>query len=151
MGIDEEKREIKNWQEMKSMDKTKAAQVAYLAASTEVQNLCEYLFNQGVQNGLDHSAPSKKTMEELTIIKVSQARHEEKLDSIKDTLVGHISKEDETFQRLEKVVADFMTKADDKYSPISAWKVIVWSGRIVGASLLLSLLGLLARAFIHLN
>jgi hypothetical protein len=116
MSIEQEKTNIENWKNSRMVDRTKEAQLAYLSASSEVQNLCEYLFNQGVQNGLDHSAPSKKTMEELSNIKVNQARQEEKVDFIKESLVSHIGKEEETFQRLEKIVADFMISTNDRFA-----------------------------------
>ena len=39
----------------------------------------------------------------------------------------------------------------DTFAPIIAWTVIVWSARIIGGALVLGLLGLIAKAFVHLQ
>lgn len=39
---------------------------------------------------------------------------------------------------------------DDKYAPKMAWTVLVWTGSIVGAAIILGIIGLIAETYLHI-
>lgn len=82
-----------------------------------------YFYSKAFEQNTKHNSPSPETRtnfknmtEELTKIKIDQVEIKADVKSIKENLYNHTEKEDETFARLEKIVADFMNTTDQKFA-----------------------------------
>ena len=69
---------------------------------------------------------------QMNKLSLGHAENKKDLEYVRDSIV-----------RIEKKMDKFIECADEKYSPMTAWSVMKWSGAVIGGAILLALLGLI--------
>jgi len=112
------------------------------------------LKNKWVEEGREHSSPSpltksfmEQTKNELTNLKITMAEFKKDLEFIKDSLVSNEEQHKEIIEKIDS----FCEGLDKKYAPRILWTIAVWVGAIIGSTIILGILGLIAQAYLKFN
>jgi hypothetical protein len=83
-------------------------------------------------------------MTEITNLKIDMAELKKDISFIKE----HLLLNDEKHKELETIIREGFLSMDKKYAPRILWTISVWVGAIVGSTMIIGLLGLIAKAII---
>lgn len=122
-----EEQEIENFNLMKG---------ALLTSTDRDRHLYSLFLNHGSRICENHNSPSKKTMEEITNIKIDLKEVMGDVKHLKETVEKHVEKEDRVTDELREIVSDFMNSAESKFANKWIEKLIIFLASTAGVSII---------------
>jgi len=86
-------------------------------------------------------------MKDLANLKIQMAEFKKDLEFIKDSLEENARQHEEIIKQIDT----FYEGTDKKYAPRILWTIAVWVGAIIGSTIILGVLGLIAQAYLNFN
>lgn len=80
---------------------------------------------------------------DIVKLQIDMAQIQENIAYIKDSVKQNALDHKEIIQKVDNLVSAM----DTKYAPRVAWTIMIWAGSIVGGSIILGIIALLARLY----
>jgi len=84
--------------------------------------------------------------QKIQLLEISMAELKKDLSFIKDSLSDNKAEHKEIIDKMDT----FINSCDKKYAPYSLYEIFIWSVRIVAGALILGVLALIGRVYLHL-
>jgi len=81
---------------------------------------------------------------EIANLKIDMAELKKDISFIKE----HLILNDEQHKEMEAIIREGFLNMDKKYAPRILWTISVWVGAIIGSTVIIGLLGMVAKAIL---